>query len=105
MSKESAPNNASEKLSAPHKLENTKAKELAKQFNVIEEEEYFSIAIPNGDVIKVPKWESVPIVAGEKNGRREFKNVPIEKALEAVEKYPDKDLSEALKLLEEEKKK
>ncbi len=98
-------NNASEKLSAPHKLENAKAKELAKKFNVIEEAEYFSIAIPNGDVIKVPKWESVPVVAGEKNGKQEFRNVPIEKALEAVEKYPDKDLNEALKLSEEDKEK
>lgn len=105
MGKESSPkNNVSEKLSAPHRLEKAKAKELAKQFNVVEDEEYFSIAIPSGDVIKMPKWESVPVVAGEKNGKQEFKNIPIEKALEATVKHPDKDLNEALKLLEEENK-
>ncbi len=95
-------NNASEKLSAPRRLESSKAKELAKRFNIAEEEEYFTIA-SEGGLTKIPKWESMPVVAAERNGKQEFKNIPIEKALEAAIKYPEEDLNQALALLEKEK--
>ena len=88
-------NKSEKKFENKSNKDNSKIRQLIKKYDLRENEEY--IITPSGR--RIPKWDVIPIVIKE-NGQEKVKNVRLEKIILATVKYPDKNLSDAIKLFE-----